>query len=345
MTGARLDVDLERIAANLAVIRTRIAPARVLFVVKDDAYGHGVDAVARAAASVGIEWFGSFDVATGRRVRAVAPDSRIFAWATGDRGDIAAATDDGIELGVGDAGYLEEVASVSGGRGIRVHLKIDTGLHRNGVRPEEWPAFVARAAALEASGDVVVAGIWSHIAETSDADDDQAHTVFARAVEEARAAGLRPEVLHLAASAAGFAREEFRYDLVRFGAFGYGVRSADGRDIDGIAPAATLVAPVVRVDGDVVEIDTGSLDGLPSTLGGRVDVGTPDGPRALISIGPTSSTVTRWPAAAVGDEVAVFGPGRYGESSATTLAEAIDTVGEEILVRLSPLVPRVYTGG
>lgn len=344
MTGPRLRVDLARVRDNLATLHARIAPAAVMVVVKDDAYGHGVDAIVRTAASVGVGWFGSFDIGTGRAVRAAAPDARIFAWATPEPGDASAAVEAGIELGVGDPDALEAVAAESAGRGIRVHLKIDTGLHRNGVRPEDWDAFVTRAAAHERAGDIVVTGIWSHLAEASDADDDLARAAFGRAVDVARAAGLRPDVLHLAASAAGFARSEFRHDVVRFGAFVYGVRSADGSDLAGIAPAATLLAPVVEVDRGIVRIAIGSLDGLPSTLAGRVGVGTPAGPRALRAIGPITSTVEGWTDAAIGDDVAVFGPGLLGESSATTLAEAIDTVGEEILVRLSPLIPREHSG-
>ncbi len=342
MTAPRLRVDLARVRDNLATLRARIGPAQVMVVVKDDAYGHGVDAIVRAAASVGVGWFGSFDVATGRAVRAAAPDARIFAWATPEPGDAAAAVEAGIELGIGDADVLEAVAAESAGRGIRIHLKIDTGLHRNGVRPEDWDAFVARAAAHERAGDIVVTGIWSHLAEASDADDDLARAAFEKAIDEARAAGLRPDVRHLAASAAGFARAEFRHDVVRFGAFVYGVRSADGADLDGIAPAATLLAPVVEVGDASVRIGIGSLDGLPSTLAGRVNVGTPAGSRALRTVDLATITVEGWTDAAIGDDVAVFGPGTRGESSATTLAEAIDTVGEEILVRLSPLVAREY---
>jgi alanine racemase len=234
------------------------------------------------------------------------------------------------------------VASARGGAPARVHLKIDTGLHRNGIRPEDWAAVVARAAVLEASGGIRVVGIWSHIAETSDETDDQARAEFLAAADVARAAGLAPEVLHLAASAAGYARGEFRHDLVRFGAFGYGIRSTGGVDLPGIVPAATLLAPVTRVDDDTVEVAYGSLDGLPSVLGGRATVGTPGGARPLLAVGETSLTVGVWPGAAVGDEVAVFGPGTRGESSVTTLAEAIGTVGEEIIVRVSPLVPGRY---
>lgn len=345
MTGTRLRVDLARIIGNIETVRSRVAPAEVMLVVKDDAYGHGLEQVVSAAATHGVRWYGAYDVATGERVRAVAGDAaRIFAWSTADRDDIAAAVVSGIELGVGDAVHLEAIAAGTTRGPAVVHLKVDSGLHRNGVRPEDWPSFVARAAELEASGSLVVAGIWSHIAEASDEEDDASRAVFEKAVADARGAGLRPEVRHLAASAAAHARPEFRQDVARIGAFAYGIRSADGPALDGIEPAATLLAPVTRVGHDAVRIGLGALDGLPSNLGGRVSVGTPVGARSLQSVDLVESTVSAWPGAAVGDEVAVFGPGSLGESSATSLAESIGTVGEELLVRVSPRLPREYVG-
>lgn len=343
--GARLRVDLARIRANIDVLRARIAPADLMLVVKNDAYGHGVERVVADAAAHGVARFGAFDVPTGVRARAAAgPDAQVFSWVTAARDDVATAIEARLELGVGDRGYLEDVAAVSSGRRVPVHLKIDTGLHRNGVRPEEWPGFVARAAALESAGDIRVVGLWSHIAETSDESDDTARAEFLDAVAAARAAGLRPETLHLAASAAGYARPEFRFDLVRFGAFGYGIRSTDGPELPGLAPAATLLAPVIGVSGALVEVGVGALDGLPSTLAGRFSVGTPAGARRAHAVGDASLTIEAWPDAAPGQDVAVFGPGTHGESSATTLAEAIGTVGEEIMVRVSPLIPREYIG-
>ena len=345
MSGARLRVDLDVLRGNLDALRRRIEPAQLMLVVKNDAYGHGAERVVAAAAGHGVRWFGAYDVPAGQHVRAVAGDSaRVFSWATVGADEIADAATSRIELGVGDAGYLEKVASVSAGRRLPVHLKIDTGLHRNGVRPEAWDAFVARAAELEVFGDIRVVGVWSHIAEASDAHDDAARSVFVAAVDAARQAGLKPEVLHLAASAAADARPEFRFDVVRVGAFAYGIRSAGGTDPEGIHPVATLLAPVTRVGVGEVEVAHGSLDGFPSSLAGRVRVGTPAGPRELLTVGPTSCAVASWPGVELGNEVALFGPGARGESSATTLAEAIDTVGEEMLVRVSPRVPREYVG-
>ncbi len=87
---------------------------------------------------------------------------------------------------------------------------------------------IARARALEDAGRIRVVGVWSHIAEASDAEDDAARAAFEVAVTAAEAAGFALEVRHLSASAASFARPEFRYDLARVGAFCYGIRSAGG---------------------------------------------------------------------------------------------------------------------
>ncbi len=286
---------------------------------------------------------------TGIAVRAaVGDDARIFAWIAASSDDLDAAIAARIDLGIGDAELLEELADAAADAGAtpRVHLKIDTGLHRNGVRPEHWPAFVARAAQLQTAGRIDVVGVWSHIAEASDAEDDDARAVFEAALGQAEAAGIRPSVRHLAASAASFARPEFRYDMVRVGAFCYGIRSAGGPHADelGLEPMARLEADVTAVHHDSVRVDIGALHGLPTSLrGGRARVGTPAGSRRLEIVGESHTLVESWPGAAVGDTVTLFGPGRRGEGSSTDLAEIIGTIGEEIAVRVSPLIPRVYT--
>lgn len=346
---ARLHVDLTALSSNIARVRATVAPAELMLVVKDDAYGHGLEHVVRAAAGAGVTWFGAFDVRTGCAVRAVAgDDARIFAWIAASSADLEAAVAARIDVGVGDAELLEEVADASrdAGATTRVHLKIDTGLHRNGVRPEAWSAFVTRAAELENDGVLEVVGVWSHIAEASDSEDDDARAVFEAALSEAHEAGLRPAVRHLAASAASFARPEFRYDMVRVGAFCYGIRSAGGPSAAelGLVPAARLEAEVVSVGDRSVTIAAGALDGLPSSLQGRAVVGTPAGARALLVVGGTESLVASWPDAKAGDAVAIYGPGGTGEGTATDLAELVGTIGEEIAVRVSPLVPRVYAG-
>ncbi|REJ05619.1 hypothetical protein DY023_10015 [Microbacterium bovistercoris] len=340
MSVPMLEISRGTLQSNIAAVRAQIVPSELMLVMKDDAYGHGLEWAVDAAD--GVSWFGSYDIASALRIRARRQEARVYAWATSPDDEIAAAIEAGVDLGVGTLPYLRRVIAQAALLGVRarVHLKIDTGLHRNGVRPEDWPAFVAEARAAEQRGVLAVVGVWSHLAEASDSEDDEAAGEFRVAVQSLRDAGAEPEVLHLTASAASWWRPELRGSLSRIGAFCYGVRSADGPQIPGVLPAAELRAQVLSVAGDVVEVGIGSFDGLPSTLAGAV-IGTPAGARLLREVGAMTSLVEAWPAASEGDLVTVFGRGAQGEQDATALAERIDTVGEEILLRLTPRVRRV----
>ncbi|OZD48540.1 alanine racemase [Rhodococcus sp. 06-1477-1B] len=341
--SAEYRVDLDAFARNLRRVREAVAPAAHMLVVKDDAYAHGLEPLVTRAVAEGVHWIGAFDVVTGAAVRRIAgPDVRIFVWLIGGAADLAAGVAADLDLGIGDEALLDDLAGLDLDRPARVHLKIDTGLHRNGIRPERWEAALAQTSALVGRDHAVLEGIWSHISEASDADDDDARAVFLSARETARAAGLDPRFSHLAASAAGFARGEFREDLVRVGAFSYGIRPAGGPSEEdlGIEPIARLSATVTAVDAAGVHLDVGSLHGLPSALGGRFDVSTPAGPRRVEAIAPTETVLAPWDGAAPGDEIALFGSGAL--SGATDLAELIDTIGEEIALRVSPTVTRTY---
>lgn len=339
------EIDLEAFAANLRAIRERVAPATHMLVVKDDAYRHGLAQIVARAVAEGIEWIGALDVSTAVAARAVAGhDARIFAWLADGTEDIESALDAELDLGVGTEALLEAVAALAAARRgtARVHLKIDTGLHRNGVRPERWEAFVERARALEAAGAVDVVGIWTHIGEASDAEDDLQREAFDRAVDQARAAGLTPQLLHVAASAAAFARPEFRYDMVRIGAFAYGIRSAGGPTEQelGLRRVGALRAQVVRVGDAGARADIGASAGLPTSVAGQITAATPAGSSVVDQVHLETLLLRPWAGQAVGDEVTLFGRG--GIDSATDIAERIGTIGEELVLRISDEVPRRF---
>ncbi|WP_350352227.1 alanine racemase [Microbacterium sp. A8/3-1] len=343
MSRPELRISSETFRANIEAVRARIAPSTLMLVLKDDAYGHGLRWAVETAVQTGIRWFGSYDIRSGLEARRIAGrEARIFAWATSTDDEIDEALAHDIDLGVGTREYLSRVIARAAvlGAPARVHLKIDTGLHRNGVLPEEWPDALAEARASEQLGQLELVGVWSHIAEASDAEDDEAQTAFLDAVRIAGESGPAPALLHLTASAASWWRPELRGSVSRIGAFCYGIRSADGPELEGVRPVASLSALVEDVVDGAAVIAIGSFDGLPSTLSG-MPVGTSDGTRTLTEIGQTTSVVEGWPGVRVGDEVMLFGPGASGEVSATTLAERIDSVGEEILTRLTPRVRRI----
>lgn len=341
---ARLVVDLTAFIADLRRVRGVVAPARHMLVVKDDAYGHGLERIVRAAAGEHVGWYGAFDMHTAVRVRELAgPSARIVAWTVYDDADVDAALDADIDLGLGTRPLILAVAARARARRTtaRVHLKIDTGLHRNGIRPEEWQEAVDLALSAQRDGALAVTGVWSHIAEASDDEDDRSRRLFLAAVD---ALGAHRPLRHLAASAAAFARPEFRFDMVRIGAYAYGIRPAGGPgDAElGLTPIATLVATVTGVADDAVTVDVGFAHGMDSRLAGVLEVGTPAGTRRLTAVHATTATVDAWPGAAVGDDVALFGGA--APHSATDVAERLGTIGEHVLLRVSPRLPRAYIG-
>jgi alanine racemase len=319
-----------------------------MVVVKDDAYGHGLQPIVRRAVDRGARWFGAFDVGTGTAVRAaVGSSARVFAWMIGGADDIHQALDADLDLGIGDADLIHEVAKTARRRGApaRVHLKVDSGLHRNGIRPEFWDAAVDALDRYRREGILLPVGVWSHLSEASDTEDDWSRTVFEDALARVSSAGWRP-LRHLAASAAAWARADFRYDMVRVGAFCYGIRPEGGpTEVDlGLTPIATLTAQVSDVTPSGVVIDIGGTDGLPARSAGW-PILTDAGTRRILRVDIGTTLVEHWPGARPGETVTVFGDPRTGAGSITSLAETAGTIGEEIAVRLSPRVERIYRDG
>ncbi|MWC00095.1 alanine racemase [Agromyces seonyuensis] len=365
-------VDVGAISENVATLAALVAPAEVLAVVKAGGYGHGSIAAARAALAGGASRLGVVDVHEAMALRAAGIQAPILAWLHDPDVDFVPALHAEIELGISSLAQLERAAAAADriGGTARVHLKIDTGLSRNGIPPEEWAAVLARAVELDEDRLVRVVGVFSHLANT-DADSDAAQqAVFEAAVAEARETGLEPEVRHLAATAAAMRRPELRYDLVRLGIGIYGIPPfCDGTTSAeaGLRPAMTLRARVAAVrriaagtgvsydhawrterDTTLALVPLGYADGIPRAvsgagaevlLGGRRHpiVGRIAMDQFLVDVGDA--------AVEVGDEVVLFGDPATGAPSADEFAAWAGTIGYELVTRIGPRVRRTYLGG
>ena len=216
-------IDLGALRSNLTILRGKVAPSRVLGVVKAQGYGHGAVGVARALAEEGVDWLGVADLAEALELRAAGIATPILAWLHGPDVDAEAAAEHDIDLGVSTIDQLERAAAA----GATVQLKLDTGLSRNGFAPAEAITAFARAADHERHGRLRVRGVFSHLSNTSP-DDDAAQTgLFSELVDAARDAGLDPELRHLAATQAALTRPDSRLDLVRLGIGLYGIEYGD----------------------------------------------------------------------------------------------------------------------
>ncbi len=368
-------IDLGAIRDNVMALRSRTAAgAQVMAVVKADGYGHGLVPSALAAVEGGADWLGVAFVEEALALRAAGVRVPILAWLHTPDEDLAPAVEASVDLSVDDLPQLAAVVSAAraAGRQARVQLKVDTGLSRAGATPDTWPDLCAAAAKAQAGAEVGVTGVWSHFAFADGGPDHPVNgrqaEVFAEALAVADRAGLRPEVRHLANSAATLTAPATHYDLVRPGLAVYGLSPVPQlgapRDF-GLRPAMTLASTVAltkRVpagtgvsylhryetgrETSLALVPLGYADGVPRTatnvgqvlLGGRrrTIAGTVCMDQFVLDVGddPVSA----------GDEVLLFGPGDDGEPTAQEWAEALGTINYEIVTRVGARVPRVQIG-
>jgi alanine racemase len=374
---AEAEVDLGAISANVASLTRHAPSAEVMAVVKADAYGHGLEPSARAARAGGATWLGVAQIAEALRLRAAGDSGRVLSWLHVPGDAFAAAVRAGIDLSANAPWALDEIAAAARatGRTARVHLKIDTGLSRGGASADDWVALVDHALARQADGLLEVVGIWSHLAWADDPKHpttDRQAEAFEAALEAAHERGARPQVRHLANSAAALTRPDLHYDLVRPGLAVYGlspVPELGGPPDFGLRPAMTLRARLALVKqvpaGSGVSYGHVYTTTRRTTLG-LVPVGYGDGlPRAGSNCGPLWVAGRRHTIAGrvsmdqvvvdlgdrpdvgdlrAGDPVVLFGDGRDGQPTAQDWAEAVDTISYEIVTRIGSRVPRTYVG-
>ncbi|MDR6867271.1 alanine racemase [Microbacterium resistens] len=356
-------IDLDAVSDNVRHLR-RLTGVDVIAVVKANAYGHGSAAVAVAARAGGASRIGVATIEEGLDLRRQGVNGPILAWLHAPNRRFDDAAEAGLEVGVSSFDQLEAVAaSASVNSPLGVHLKVDTGLSRNGVAPGDWGRVLAEAARLERIGRIRIVGLFSHVSNASGDEDRAALGEFQRAAEMAEAAGVRPEIRHLAATAAAIDLPETRLDAVRIGIGVYGLSPFDDRSSAdlGLRPAMTLraaIAAVRRVPaGTGVSYSYVHRAERETTLA-LVPLGYADGvPRQASGRGPVLIGGKRFPVAgriamdqfvvdvgdhavSVGDEAVLFGDPTLGHPSATEWARAADTINYEIVTRIGARVPR-----
>ncbi|HYP45932.1 MAG TPA: alanine racemase [Propionibacteriaceae bacterium] len=369
---ASAEIDLDAFAANLAALTRHVAPAMVMTVVKADGYGHGMLECARAARATGVPWLGVATPTEALALREAGDQGRLLSWLYGIEEDLSPLVAADVDVSAQSVLQISALAAAAGvaERRARVHLKVDTGLARNGSTADDWPQVCAAAAEAEAAGALEVVAVWSHLAaadEPGSLSVFQQLEAFASAYEVATATGLGPLLRHLGNSAAALIVPEAHFDLVRVGIAAYGIDPAPGvAELAGIQlrPVMRLRAQLVNAkplaagagvsygwtwtapnDTRVGLVPLGYADGIPRHAGnrGRASLHGRQLPirgricmdQFVVELGPDHP-------AEVGDDVVLFGSGGAGEPTAADWAEWCDTIGYEIVTRVGARVPRIY---
>ena len=356
-------IDTAAITENVRHLR-RLTDSEVIAVVKADGYGHGAVRSAIAALAGGATRLGVADVSEAIALRRAGIDAPVLAWLHAPGASFVEAAGLGIELGISSFDQLVAAASAAtADRAVGVHLKVETGLGRNGIAPADAPVVFAEAARLERIGKLRVVGIFSHLSNTSADDDRAALSRFQEALALAARLGLTPPLTHIAASHAAIDLPEARLGCVRIGIGMYGLSPfADRSSADlGLRPAMTLraaVAAVRRVPaGQGVSYGYTHRTDAHTTLA-LVPLGYADGvPRAASGSGAVRIGGETFPVAgriamdqfvvdvgdhpiAVGDEALLFGDPTLGAPPVEAWADAANTINYEIVTRIGPRAVR-----
>lgn len=364
-----LIIDLDAIAANFHTMKNRAGGAKVMAVVKANAYGHGMVEVALKLEQEKVDFFGVADVDEALELREFGIETPILAWLHDPEDRFVEALDNAIDLSVANQEQLQRIADAARLTDLkaRLHLKVDTGLSRNGSTMAEWPPLLLATKDLVDQGLVEVIGVFSHLSSTGPSEDRAQIEKFDLAVQQVRDAGIDFELRHLTASDGSLSYPDAHYDMVRIGVALYGLSPfADHHSAEyGLRPAMTAVAKVTQVkrveagtgisygylaraesETTLALVPVGYFEGLPRNATGGHEVSI-NGKRYkieariamdqfVVNVGDDEVSP--------GDEVVIFGDPASGVSSADDLARVCDTINYEIVTRMGGRFKRHYLG-
>ena len=364
----RLEIDLDVIARNARYLRAKTpAQAKMMAVVKADAYGHGAVEVSRAALPNGADALAVAIPEEGVALREAGIEAPILVLGGVNAAGAEADVQFGLTQTVYDERTVENLQSAARrlGKTAAAHLKIDSGMGRIGVRTEDEARRVL--AAIEAAPRVRLTGAFTHFATADESGGEaferEQHERFMALAGPVKAA--HPEILlHCANSAAMLRAPQYAHDMVRAGVALYGNPRFPGGEGEGLSEAmrwtteaayVKTVAPgetigygrafTAQRPTRVMTVEVGYADGYPRRMGNRA-YALVRGWRApvigRVCMDQAMLDVTEIPDARAGDEVVLLGAQGAQKITIRQLAEWMDVIDYEAMLAPSGRVPRVY---
>jgi alanine racemase len=361
-------VDLDAIAHNVRAVLSRTGPGVQMYaVVKANAYGHGAVPVARAALQAGAHRLAVARVDEAVQLRQAGIDAPVLVFTYTLPAEAGRIVAHDVAVAIASAEGARALSAQAGalGKTAVVHVKVDTGMGRYGLLPDEVIPF------LEEIGDLPhlrLEGIMTHFAVADEADKTYTREQFARfraVLEAARAAGYSFALRHAANSAAVIDLPETHLDAVRPGVMLYGLYpSGDvSRDVT-LRPAMTLRSHIARLKtlppGSSISYGRTYITDRPTRVA-LVPAGYGDGVHRLLSnrgavlIGGRRAPIigrvcmdqfmvdaTGIDGAARDDPIVLFGEGGDASIAAEEVARWAETINYEVVTAISARVPRVY---
>ncbi len=373
-----LEINTDALRANYGAIRDITSPgAKIMAVVKADAYGHGVENVVKELALCGCDWFAVSNLEEAIQVRSVCSDCGvlILGYTPAEYAGVLALNN--ISQAVFDSVYADELSAQADKEGVTVsiHLKVDTGMCRLGFiyhdseRDSGTADEIARVCALPG---LYPEGIFTHFARADEEGEGEVFTrlqfdLFLSLLNELEIDGLTFEYRHCCNSAATVLFPECHLDMVRPGVILYGLAPSETvKNHLALTPAMqmkTVVSMVKDIDEDsavsyggtfvskkkmrVATVPIGYADGYPRSISGNTSM-LINGHRVpvigRICMDQCILDVTDVDGVKPDMSVTVFGRNKGNEITVDEIAKKHGTINYEIICGINKRVPRVYTG-
>jgi alanine racemase len=367
MKNSWVEVNLRQLTVNIAAVRGALKPeTKLVFVVKANAYGHGLREVARHAAREGVDWFAVAYLHEALTVREVAPNANVVILGAVLPDTVDALVTHNILPILVDEAHAEHLAAAARQRGLKLkcHLKVDTGMGRFGI---PWETAAEAFARIDRLIGLEVAGICTHFASVEVARPSLGPFQverFRSIVGEIEKVCTRPLMRHVSSSRAFQCFPDWDFDAVRPGIimYGYGAREEGMRSTTApILQWKTHVMMVKRVPANfpvgyyssyatakettIATIAAGYADGYHRLLGNR-GFALVHGKRypvvGRVSMNWITLDVGLDSGVEAGDEVVLIG--RQGDEAfwADEMARMARTIAYEMLTSINPQAERIY---
>ncbi len=359
-------VDLNVLKENFHAIQNRVNGKKILALVKADAYGHGLIQASKALMSAGVDYLGVATVNEAKAIRDAGIKTPVLCVGVLTCGDEKICVQYDVEQTVSS---VEDVLRLENegekqNRAVKLHIKIETGMHRTGVRVCEELEKVLNT--IKSSRCVKLAGIFTHFS-MSDCDKEYTHQQamqFNSAIKQVKDAGFSDFISHCSNSAAILDYPELNYDMVRAGIILYGYYPSE------ICSKSVSVRPVLSLKTKIVAVNKvlkgekigygGTFEAKRDMLVAVLPIGYGDGYKRAVSnkgfvlingkkanvVGNVCMDMTMVDvtdiSATVGDEVVVLGNQGSESVTADDIAAWCDTINYEIMLSILPRVPKEY---
>ena len=357
-------VNLDHLAENYQALRSYLPKSVALAcVVKGDAYGHGLKEIVKTLYEEKADYFAVACLSEGLAIRKMLPDANILVMGNIPEQHLLHAIQANITVTIhsrGQGNILNKLAK-SCHKTVKAHLKLDTGFNRLGFK--SIPEALEEAIESMFFEHIVLEGVFSHLALKDYSSDDSQYIKLVQFSNQLMAKGIDSPIIHICDSIAAIDLPEYHLDMVRAGAILYGLKSHKNEDIK-IKQILSLVSHITRIEsvssGENISYGD-SYEAAEKSIIGTIAIGYGDGyPRNLsnrgfvkiknchypiigrICMDQCMVDLTGSPDIKVGDQVIIYDTDDDSKNHLSKLAPLAETNKNELLVRLTGRVPRIY---